>query len=511
MTEQREPTGRRLAVPGYEVGELLGYGASGEVWRGRCVSTGEEVALKRLRTLADPAARTRLGREAAVLAGLRSRHVVRLHGVVTAGTDLVLVLDLAVGGSLARAVAGRGPLSEGEVVTVGVPLAQALAELHDQGVIHGDVSPANVLFTAEGRPVLSDLGVARLIGAGRADLYAAPGFADPAGDGGPAGDVHGLAATCFAALTGQPPYDPSGVRRVAGVAGRVAGVLEAALHADPGQRPTAAEFAAALYEAAPARPVRLCREAGDAGPRGADLSLPTHVVARPAPAATGGTVPRRHHARPRRGSRWLRAGKWPLRHRLVVVLAGVAMGLAAAAGMAWAQSGSAAEPATVHRTDRAAGPAGVERGAGTEPVVGSDATPAGSDEWAQVLAQLDEARSAAYADGDVAALADVYSVPSAAGRADAAALGELLEAGLRAANVQTRVVSVGVVAERPNGVRLRVVDVLEPYQLRDDDGVLERRPGRGRTAWLVGLRAVTGTDPTGVGWRISELTRLGRP
>ncbi|MGH8894459.1 MAG: protein kinase domain-containing protein, partial [Actinomycetes bacterium] len=134
-----------LDVPGFEVVELLGYGSEGEVWLAREHASGAPVALKRVRGGSDLAARDRLRREAAVLAGVDHPHIVRLRSVVGAGDDLVLVLDLATGGSLARLLASRR-LSPGEVVTIAVPLAQALADVHSRGLVHGDVTPANVLF-----------------------------------------------------------------------------------------------------------------------------------------------------------------------------------------------------------------------------------------------------------------------------------------------------------------------------------------------------------------------------
>ena len=76
---------------------------------------------------------------------------------------LGLVLDYAPGGSLAELMASRGSLGAGETVTVLTPVAQALAYLHGHGFTHGDVSPGNVLFTAHGKPLLADLGVARMV------------------------------------------------------------------------------------------------------------------------------------------------------------------------------------------------------------------------------------------------------------------------------------------------------------------------------------------------------------
>ena len=155
-------------VAGYELRRVLGRGSGGEVWLASERATGEAVAVKCVRPGADIAVRDRLRREAAVLAGIDHPHVLRLRGVAgcTGSDEVALVLDLATGGSLARLVARRGPLSAGEVVTVLVPLAEALAEVHARGVVHGDVTPANVLFAADGRPVLADLGVARLVAGG---------------------------------------------------------------------------------------------------------------------------------------------------------------------------------------------------------------------------------------------------------------------------------------------------------------------------------------------------------
>jgi hypothetical protein len=209
-------------VPGYVLEELLGRGASGEVWRARPRGGGAPVAVKVL-VRGDP---ERQVREAAMLAELDHPHLVRLHRVVSrevrgAATDVALVLDLLAGGSLATLLARRGRLRPGEVVTTTAPVAAALAQAHDRGVVHGDLSPGNIVFTAEGRPVLTDLGTARLVGeAGRAEVT--PAYVDPVvargGAPGPASDVFGVAAAAFHALTGIPPWnaaDPAGTLAVA--------------------------------------------------------------------------------------------------------------------------------------------------------------------------------------------------------------------------------------------------------------------------------------------------------
>ncbi len=159
----------RFSLPGYHVEELVGFGGSGEVWRARDASTGEVVALKRLRADAasatsasvEPAEQRQLQREAALLATVRHDHIVALRSVVSTSDGLVLVLDYAEGGSLAALLGVRGQLSAGEVVTIGAPLAQALADIHARGLTHGDVTPGNIVFDGSGKPLLADLGVAK--------------------------------------------------------------------------------------------------------------------------------------------------------------------------------------------------------------------------------------------------------------------------------------------------------------------------------------------------------------
>ncbi len=209
-------------VPGYVLEELLGRGGSGQVWRARPRGGGPPVAVKVL-LRGDP---ERQEREARLLAELDHPHLVRLHHVVRrevrAGpAEVALVLDLLEGGSLAALLARRGRLRPGEVVTTVAPVAAALAQAHERGVVHGDLSPGNIVFTAEGRPVLTDLGTARLVGDdARAEVT--PPYVDPVvargGAPGPASDVFGVAAAAFHALTGIAPWnaaDPAGTLSVA--------------------------------------------------------------------------------------------------------------------------------------------------------------------------------------------------------------------------------------------------------------------------------------------------------
>ncbi|GAA2023877.1 hypothetical protein GCM10009756_12550 [Pseudokineococcus marinus] len=266
-------------VPGWTVQRLLGRGGSGEVWRALEEATGEAAALKVLRTSvpADEAVRARLRDEAALAAALGGPHLVRLRGVTetaaTAGAPArpVLVLEHALGGSLGALVAARGALDAGEVVTLLVPLAGALADLHASGVVHGDVSPGNVLFAEDGRPLLADLGTAGLVaaapaaGGGPPLVELTPGYADPQRLAGapatPAGDVHALAACAWHALAALTPGPAS--QRPPLVVLRpdlprpLVDLLEDCLEADPERRPDARALASRAWGCAAAEPVRL--------------------------------------------------------------------------------------------------------------------------------------------------------------------------------------------------------------------------------------------------------------
>ena len=309
-------------VPGYDVGRLLGRGGTAAVWLVTERSTGREFALKCFDAGGDatddaggtPAqeAEEALRREVRILSALDHDHLLRVHTVLRlrgpwSGPEsrdaLGLVLDYAPGGSVADLVAGRGRLGAGETVTVLTPIAQALEYLHSQGFTHGDVSPGNVLFTAHGKPLLADVGVARMVAdVGSDSVAGTEGFSDPAPvDAVRAGlqperDVYSLAALGWYCLTGRPPGP--GARRpplpllVPDVPAALAAALEAGLDEDRRQRPSAAELAAAVYRSAAAEPV--------------DLSVTAHPTVVP-DLLTRRAVPR--NARERRAERlrgWLR-------------------------------------------------------------------------------------------------------------------------------------------------------------------------------------------------------------
>ncbi len=526
-------------VAGYRVEELVGFGGCGEVWRARDVATGRLVALKQLRNAGPPAERDRLRREAAVLAGLSSPHIVRLVTVVTAAQGLVLVLDFQGGGSLASLLRTRPRLAPGEVVTIAAPLAAALAEVHAAGLVHGDISPANVLFAVDGRPVLSDLGVARLAGRAGAEAVTAA-YADPAVlDGAPlttAADVYALAAVCFEALTGRPPHLGDDAEAVLLSAEQprplllelapdtppaLADVLELALAPDAAHRPDATELAGALLESCTASPVRLTGATvpvtSPATTHVRRLPLPPAEVVEPGPGRVRrllATV-RRVRVTPRR----------------LVAAAAVPTAVAAAiwGGVAWARSSTSSRPAawaapvpaaTSYPTHVVQGGPGPSRSATASAAAASAPLPSPSASSASaagdpspsaqmagaavlspsrpsvtataavtssrpagevdsnllpVVTALDARRDGAFVAGDPTRLEQVYAPGSAPLIADQAQLFAMVQAGERASGLSLKVHSLRVVSRSATSATVTVADELPSYELVSAQGRILHR------------------------------------
>jgi len=506
---------RTWSVPGYVVEELIDSDDARQVWRGRSVDGGA-VALQRLPSAA-PEVVARLRSELEVLAVESHPHLLRVREVLATAAETVLVVDHAPGGSLAALLRRRGRLRPGEVVTVLVPVAGALAWIHADGLGHEAVTAGNVLFTADGRPLLA-----------RPGLAVAP---DGGGGGGPAEDVRALASIAVHALTGRPPgaADPvPDLRRLApSTPEALAGVLERALSADPADRLSAVAFAAEVRRACPPEPVRLApsdsdrtgqpatrsvrapgHPAGLAGERaareatgsvaaagrtagaewGADAealgagisssAAPVDVMVR-RPAAQGRSSPRHRRRRPSRRARL--AGVWRRRSlRLAVGL--LAVILLGGAGVTWTRASSAAE--------------GGARSHHVPPSGALGAPPSETARWLRVLDGLDAVRSTAYEHGDPELLTRVWA-PGERLRIDTDQLRDLLRSGCTAQGVRHRFGELTLLSATGRRVRLRVVQWLPaPRRLLGGD-VAGRLPGSAPAEVTVDLLA------TDEGWRLA--------
>jgi hypothetical protein len=485
-------TGDLPAVPGYELLGVLGTGASGRVWRGRRLGSDagapvEQVALKIVRGAGQAE------RELALLRGIRHQHVVGLRdGVALADGSLALVLDLVDGGTLAQLVAARGHLRPGEVVTVVAPLAETLAELHAAGIQHGDLAPGNVLFDADGRPLLADLGTVRITGEARDEQFGTPGYVDPmvvaGGSPGPASDVYGLGALAWFALTGRTP--PGALLRepldtvVPGLPAGLVAAVEAALDPDPARRPDPATLARRVYDAAPAEPVWLV------GATPADGGL-THRIRQL--AASDADVDRaRHRGGRRRRDRHTGAGRLAVR-AAVVTAAGLVVAAAIAFGGQLLTGRGSADPGPGTRA--------VATSAHASTIAPASSSDRLSDAQAVTLVQqLSSSRAAAFARADASLLATATAPGSPADRAARTALASLRRQGMVYRGIALRVRAAHVHSATPAELVVDVVTDVSGYDVVDGRGVVRRHePARPGTTSRLVLQA------TGDGWRVTDV------
>jgi hypothetical protein len=477
-------------VPGYAVSRPVGRGATGTVWAAVEEDGGTEVALK----IPDPAAYqpaellAQAAREIAVLEGVAAEHVVRLRRIVhLPGGGVALVLDLAEGGSLADLVAARGRLGEGEVATVCTALATALAELHDAGVIHGDLTAGNVLFTREGKPMIADFASARLVGESDPPLIAGtPGFVAPEVARGDipteASDAYGLGALAWFALTGMPrTAGPPDEAEAVGFVGREMGpVVWPLLAAEPPARPGLLEAAGAFYAAATPVPVRLVDGPGDSA-----VALTRRIRAQ---AAADEGTPRRAAGRHASGAgprgaaaRWVRSRRGALRTRvarlpwralgrvvgILIAMAGLFV-VGRVLGARLVEAGPA--PAAVLASDApAADPAaaGAPDGAGAPPATHPPPSPAAqvrADPRA-VLTAIADARAAAIVAADPEALKQVEAPESPMHRHDTNLIATLAAAQRSYAGLSFTVQSAELVSGEGDTAAVRAVVDRSAYRV----------------------------------------------
>jgi serine/threonine protein kinase/class 3 adenylate cyclase len=206
----------------YELVEILGQGATGEVWKARHRMLGTFRALKLLRTDGNlsPQALERFRREMQALGQFDHPHLVRATDARASGTNVpFLVMEFVHGRNLEQ-LAGGQPLPVPDACELIRQAAVGLQHVHEHGLVHRDVKPSNLLFAfAEQRVKLMDLGLVRLLvePAGQARLtkahqfmgtpdYMAPEQWDDTHSVDIRADIYSLGCTLFFLLTGRPPF-----------------------------------------------------------------------------------------------------------------------------------------------------------------------------------------------------------------------------------------------------------------------------------------------------------------
>ena len=154
-----------LLADRYEVLAPLGSGGMGEVFEAVDRVLGRTVAIKVLRPelAADERFLARFRREASMAARLAHVGIVSVHDIAEQAGRTFIVMEFVSGRTIADITSDDHALDAGRVARIGAAAARALAHAHDRGVVHRDVSPANVMVTADGTVKILDFGIAALM------------------------------------------------------------------------------------------------------------------------------------------------------------------------------------------------------------------------------------------------------------------------------------------------------------------------------------------------------------
>lgn len=205
----------------YTVKELLAQGGMGEIYRASHPTLERDVAIKVIRTnkASDPTIVDRFQREAKVVAALRHPGIVQVHDFDIEDDAFYMVMEFVPGESLAdrltRLQTEGKLLPLGETLRIFRLITEAVAYAHNQGVIHCDLKPSNVLLTKEGQPILVDFGISKIMNDERLtatnDILGTPHYMSPEQGFGreinSQTDVYALGVMLYELTTGQLPFN----------------------------------------------------------------------------------------------------------------------------------------------------------------------------------------------------------------------------------------------------------------------------------------------------------------
>lgn len=310
------------ALPQYEVGVELGRGGWGIVLAGRHRQLGRDVAIKQLPRAfaADAAVRARFVDEARLLASLDHPHIVPIYDFVEQDGLCLLVMEQLPGGTLWSRFSTDGFTPPAAAAAVLATIA-GLQAAHEHRILHRDVKPENLMFSASGALKVTDFGIAKVVGgagtlATRAgEVVGTPAYIAPeqarGGDLSPATDVYAVATMFYELLSGQLPFTDDGGamallfkhafeaptplrERAPFVPEPIAAVVMRGLATDPGDRyDTAKAFGLAIAEACTNAwgPGWLAAEGTPVMGASAIVSATDRVTSAPRPPTIAGVAP----------------------------------------------------------------------------------------------------------------------------------------------------------------------------------------------------------------------------
>jgi serine/threonine protein kinase len=225
QAEQLRAGRTKFNLNDYQIIDSLGQGGMGQVFKAEHSLMGRVVAIKVLpKSKSTPTAVKSFQHEIRTLAKLDDPNLVRAYDAGHDGNVYYLVTEFVPGADLRRLVRSGGPLAQRNVATIISQAAAGLQHAHEQGLIHRDVKPGNLMVTPEGKTKVLDLGLAGFLReedenkdprkgriVGTADYLAPEQIMSPSKVT-PASDIYSLGCTMYFAVTGEVPF-PGGKMR----------------------------------------------------------------------------------------------------------------------------------------------------------------------------------------------------------------------------------------------------------------------------------------------------------
>lgn len=205
-----------MEIPGYEIKRLIGQGGMATVYLAEQRSLGREVVLKILDTSTGISAETveRFLNEARIIASLNHPHIITIYDIGQAGDQIFISMEYVEGGDLKDRLLSK-VFAPVEAIDIVEKVAAGLAAAHENGIVHRDVKPGNILFRRDGTPLLSDFGIAKRL-TNDSDLTStgmfvgSPNYMAPEqSESGPIdgrADIYSLGVILYEMLTGARAY-----------------------------------------------------------------------------------------------------------------------------------------------------------------------------------------------------------------------------------------------------------------------------------------------------------------
>lgn len=219
LEPQKMPSLAGSTIGRFMIGEQIGRGGMGEVYRAQDTKLRRTVAIKRIgaKFRTNPIYRSRLMKEAQLASSLNDAHITAVYDVFDNGDEYFLVMEFVEGQCLRRYISGS--ISEEDFVNIATQCIEGLAVAHSGGLVHRDIKPENIMITPEKQVKICDFGLARiaLTQKGHEDatltgsICGTPAYMAPEVHLGsvldPRSDVFSLGMVLFELWTGKPAFD----------------------------------------------------------------------------------------------------------------------------------------------------------------------------------------------------------------------------------------------------------------------------------------------------------------